>query len=210
MTDAPASAEGRRPSMLARALSAWGDLRGSIKDELAQTPSEPTVFAWLMIALVIGGLAATPAEVLAPPPPGLAPMPGMGFVVSVTLAPLVWYAIAALAGLIVRSMGGARSYREHRAIWFWQALVTLPVQVAIAMLTLPLTVAVGSGAAGALDLVGGVVSLVVLWRFYAASEDWGAMMADRKRMVLAVVYGVFVAILALAALLSALGVLVPA
>lgn len=181
--------------MIPRALAAWGDLRGSIRAELAEKPSEPTVFAWLMIALALVGLASIPAEMLAPLPEGAERMPGLGFAVSVTLAPLVWYALAAIAGLIIRSLGGARSYGEHRAIWFWQALVTMPVSVAAELLRLPLETAAGPAAGLALSLAAGAASLLVFWRFYAAAEDWPAMLANRHRRTLAYLYAGLLALL---------------
>ena len=210
MSDAPAAPlpgpAARRAPMLARAVNAWGDLSGSIRAELAADPGEAKVFAWLMISLAVAGLCALPLEMFGPLPEGAERTPGMGFAVSLTFAPLIWYAVAGLAGMMVRSLGGALSYAGHRIVWFWQALVMTPVAAAVALLELPLQT-LGLGVVnGVLDIGGGLLSLYVLWRFYRAVEDWPEMLSDRFRLIVAGFYLLVILLLVGWALVSALEV----
>ena len=195
LSGAGAGGATRRAPMLARSVNAWGDLSGSIRAELAADPSEAKIFAWLMIALGLEGLAKLPMELAGPLAPGAERMPGIGFALSLTVAPLFWYLLAWIAGAMVRSLGGTGSYRDHRAIWFWQGLVMLPVSAATTLLELPLRTAGFGWAPGALSLVSAFLSLLVFWRFYRATEDWGRMLADRRRMIAAAIYLLAIALL---------------
>ncbi|MGG7565551.1 hypothetical protein ACQ5SO_05245 [Rhodovulum sp. DZ06] len=194
MSDAAADpARARRPLMIPRALRAWGDLGGSVREELDANPSEPQVFAWLMIALAVHGVVAVPGEMLLPGMGGEA-MPGIAFATSVTLAPLLWYGISALVGAAIRAMGGKLSYGGHRVVWFWFALVMLPVMLVQEMLALPAALAGLTVLGDVLDILAAAAGLWVLVSFYRAAEDWGAMRADRKRFVLGLVYTALVAL----------------
>lgn len=197
----------RRPLMIPRALAAWGDLGASVREEIEAKPSEPTAFAWLMIALALGGLAATPAEILLPAPGG-EPMPGLAFATAVTLAPLFWFLLSALCGAAIRSMGGTLSYAQHRIVWFWLALVTMPVSLASQMLRLPAALAGMEMAADVVEILAAAAWLLVFVAFYRAAEDWGAILSNRGRfargmvftlLALGLVAGIIIAITQLAA-----------
>ena len=170
---ARSTAPARRPGMIPRALAAWGDLGGSIRAELAAEPKEATVFAWMMIALALTGLAQLPAELLLPAPAGMERAPGAGFAVRVTLAPLMFYAIAGISGLIGRLLGGTLGYFGHRVVWFWFLLVMAPPMLAAALLQLPLHALAGPVVAGIPQIAVSLLSLYVLWRFFAAARGRG-------------------------------------
>ena len=119
-----------RPGMLLGIGRFYHDPRGSVRAVRSTQPRESTMLAWLMIGLAIvllGQLVALSAQV----PVGseaFLPRAGAAVFSLIFLAPLVWYALAAMATLVARAFRGDGSWRDGRLAVFWANLVAAPVQ----------------------------------------------------------------------------------
>jgi hypothetical protein len=130
--------------VLWRMLGAWADLRGSMRAELARGPSEGRLLFYVMLSGLIWFIGRIAMLVYGPLGPTIAPHQlagwvGLEFISSVLFRTLVFYALAALAGLIARAAGGGGGWRDSRAALFWAALVSAPVILAGILLSLLLT-----------------------------------------------------------------------
>jgi hypothetical protein len=118
----------RRLPMIPRALAAWGDLRGAMRAELDERPPDGRLLGYLMVALLIVWVSAIPLrlkDAVGDPDASI----GMGFVATVFMAPLLFYAIAVLLKWCAPAFGGSAGFYEHRLALFWGLLVATPVQV---------------------------------------------------------------------------------
>lgn len=114
--------------MIPRALAAWGDLRGAMRAELDERPPDGRLLGYLMVALLINWVSAIPLR-LKDQVEDVNAAIGMGFVATVFMAPLIFYALAVLMTWSARAFGGKAGYYEHRLALFWGFLVAMPVIV---------------------------------------------------------------------------------
>lgn len=128
---------------VARVLTAWLDMRASMRSILDTDPGEGRILSFAMISGVVL-FAAQVLELYAiaarselrggPDPMEVA----SGFMALVIVRPLMLYALAGLVGLVARAAGGQGSWRDTRAAVCWAAVVQAPVSF---VLTLPNVVA---------------------------------------------------------------------
>lgn len=130
-----------RPSeagFVARLLTAWMDLRVSMRSILDSEPGEGRILMFAMthgvivFAAYVLGVAAEAA-----PLPGddmrLDAKVAAGFTAYIILRPLLLYAIAAGFRLALKGFGGTASWRESRAAVCWAAVVSAPVSFVLAL-----------------------------------------------------------------------------
>ena len=113
------------------------------------------MLAWLMIGLVIvllGQLVALSAEIPADSEAFL-PRAGAAVFSLIFLAPLIWFALAALATLVAKAFRGQGSWRDGRLAVFWANLVSAPVQ-AISIVGAQHAEALGAEAAAVISHIG--------------------------------------------------------
>lgn len=127
-----------RPGPLWRILTAWGDLRGSMRTLLAGEPREGTLLAMALGSSAIWALGRLMQLWFSPAAAELGPEPLVGragdeIVAALFYRPLMLYAVAGFAGLVARVCGSRASWRESRAATFWAALVAAPVALLAAL-----------------------------------------------------------------------------
>lgn len=111
-------------------LRGWRNPRGLMREKLGQGVREDRALAVLMGACLLFFVAQWPRlsreAFLAPEVPLEARMGGalMGWVF---IAPLVMYALAALAHLVARAFGGRGTWYGARLALFWSLLVLSPL-----------------------------------------------------------------------------------
>ncbi|MEM9783719.1 MAG: YIP1 family protein [Pseudomonadota bacterium] len=123
----------------ARVLTAWFDLRQSMRGILATDPPEGRILMFAMLhglilfaayALEVGAEAARfinlPSQTFQQQA-SLSAKVAAGFTAFLILRPLFLYALAGVSGLVARWAGGRASWREGRAAVCWAALVSAPV-----------------------------------------------------------------------------------
>jgi len=121
----------RDPSLTERIVSAWGDLRGSMRALLAAGPSEGFLLFLAMLSgliLLLGNLAVLwlgPAGAMAPD--AIVMRVGAEVVGALFYRTLGLYLVAGLGWALARAFGGVGSGRDSRAALFWAALVAAPV-----------------------------------------------------------------------------------
>jgi len=130
--------------VLWRMLGAWADLRASMRAELDRDPSEGRVLFYAMFSGLIWFIGRYAVLVYGPlgpviPQDEFLGRVGLEFVSAIFFRTLALYALAALAGLIARAVGGSGGWRDSRAALFWAALVAAPVILAATLLSLLLT-----------------------------------------------------------------------
>lgn len=125
----------REGGLVWRVLSAWADLRGSLRAELDRNPTEGRLLYYAVLSGLIwflGRAALVAWGPLAPtyPPEEFRARLAAELISSVFFRTLALYALAALAGAIARAAGGTGGWRDSRAALFWAALVAAPAILA--------------------------------------------------------------------------------
>lgn len=129
--------------MVERLLTAWNDLRGSMRWLLSRDPREGTLLAMAMASGVIAFLGRAGALWLSPEAAELGEAALRGrlqneLAAALFFRTLMLYLVAGLAGLVARAFGGHGSWKASRAATFWAALLAAPVLAAGELLAAPL------------------------------------------------------------------------
>ncbi|MGB0411219.1 MAG: hypothetical protein ACPGFA_06510 [Pikeienuella sp.] len=122
-----------------RILDAYADMRSSTRDFIKSRPSEARLLFLALLSDVIFFLARSISMVVAPPVEVQASLPefvGLGIIVAFLLRTSLFYIIAVLARIISIPFGGKGGWYETRCGVFWAALVSAPVELVGALLTL--------------------------------------------------------------------------
>ena len=129
----------RSQGLVADIAAAWGDLRGSIRRQIALNPPESRLLAYVYVAGLIGFIAGLPGAYLHAEGLGedgsLAGVIAGRLFAAAFVAPLILYGIAALSRLVARCVGGTGSYKSARIAFFWALLVVTPVVILNGLLT---------------------------------------------------------------------------
>lgn len=123
---------------LNRILDAYADMRASTRDFILTYPSEARLLMLALLSDVIFFLARSISMVVAPPPEVQASLPqfvGLAVVLAFLLRTASFYVIAAAATIISRPFGGVGSWHDTRCGVFWAALVSAPIEVIGALMT---------------------------------------------------------------------------
>ncbi|MGF1553450.1 MAG: YIP1 family protein [Paracoccaceae bacterium] len=172
---------------IARVLTAWLDLRASMRSILASNPSEGRILSFAMLSGVVlfAGRALALLSGTERLPQGV-PMEAAfasGLLFQVIAWPLVLFGLAALIASIARAVGGRGGWREPRAAVAWAAIVQAPADV---LLTLPVALGgVPQAVASVLGALSAFVFAAVLSFCIAEAHEF-----SRVRTVFAVLGGV--------------------
>lgn len=126
-------------SYVDRILDAYADMRSSTRDFIATRPSEARLLFLALLSDVIFFLARSISMVVAPPAEVQAGLPefvGLGIVVAFLMRTSLFYVIAVLARIISIPFGGRGGWYATRCGVFWAALVSAPVELVGALMTL--------------------------------------------------------------------------
>ena len=151
-----------RTGVVVRVLTAWVDLRGTMRAVMEAGPSEGTLLAFAMASGMLRFLGRLAELWLGPEAVRagrdlLLSRIGAEFAGAMVFRVLALYALALLLWVGVRAAGGAGGPRPTRIALFWSALVAAPVMLAATLAGL------GAGAAGlALELAAGLAFAVAL------------------------------------------------
>lgn len=148
-------------SLIPDIIESWRHPRRMVRRHLDRPPSEPFVFTFLFVFLLIAFVAQWPqaarASFLQPDVPLFQRLLASGLGLMATIP--VWYGLAALSHLVARAFGGRGGWYGSRVVLFWALAVVSP-----AMLLQGLTAGLlGSGVQS--GIVGGAVAVafVILW-----------------------------------------------
>ena len=146
--------------LLWRVLSAWADLRHSMRAELKRQPTEGRLLYYAVLSGLIWFLGRAALLAWGPLAPTLAPAEfrarlAAELVSSVFFRTLALYVLAAVGGAIARAAGGRGSWRDSRAALFGAALVAAPAILAAHLLSVLLT-----GVPGQAGAVAGMLGAV--------------------------------------------------
>lgn len=122
-----------------RILDAYADMRSSTRAFIASRPSEARLLFLALLSDVIFFLARSISMVVAPPAEVQASLPefiGLGVFVAFLLRTSLFYVIAAAAKIISWPFGGRGGWYETRCGVFWAALVSAPIELFGALMTL--------------------------------------------------------------------------
>lgn len=140
-----------------RIWDAYADMRLSTRELIASNPSEARLLLFALVSDIAFFLARSISMVVKAPPEVAAVMPeriGLWLIGSLFLRTALFYLIAAAACVIARAFGGRASWRETRIGVFWAALVSAPIEIVGA--------AISVGVAG-LGWSAGAMGGVSLW-----------------------------------------------
>ena len=123
---------------LDRIIDAYADMRASTRSFIKTNPSEARLLFLALLSDVIFFLARSISMVVAPPVEIQASLPhyvGFGVVVAFLIRTSLFYVIAALAKVASYPFGGRGSWYHTRCAVFWAALVSAPIELIGAILT---------------------------------------------------------------------------
>lgn len=132
----------KRDSYAARILDAYVDMRRSTRAFIEIGPSEARLLFLALLSDVIFLMARSLSMVIAPPQEVATALPlkfGAVLIVAFLLRTSIFYVSAALATAGSRVFGGRGSWYETRCAVFWAALVSAPVEVFGAAVSVTLT-----------------------------------------------------------------------
>ena len=123
-----------QPGLPWRVLSAWGDLRASIRSLIASGPTEARLLLiamlsgliWFLQMVMLYRMGAVGADLQGDE---VTAFFAAQFMAAIFFRTLMLYAVAGLLGLVLRKLGGAGGWAETRAAVFWAFLVTAPVRL---------------------------------------------------------------------------------
>ena len=123
---------------LDRILDAYVDMRSSTRSFIETKPSEARLLFLALLSDVIFFLARSISMVVAPPVEIQASLPAyvsFGVVVAFLIRTSLFYVIAVLAKSASYPFGGRGSWYDTRCAVFWAALVSAPIEMIGAILT---------------------------------------------------------------------------
>lgn len=123
---------------LDRIVDAYADMRSSTRSFIKTKPSEARLLFLALLSDVIFFLARSISMVVAPPVEVQASLPefvGLGVVIAFLIRTSLFYVIAALARIASYPFGGRGSWYDTRCAVFWAALVSAPIELIGAILT---------------------------------------------------------------------------
>ncbi|NNU80743.1 YIP1 family protein [Halovulum dunhuangense] len=171
----------RRAGLLADILSAYPDLRGSIRTKLDQAPRDAQLLILIFLAAGIGFVAGLPAareQALAvEEPDALTGVLAGRLFAAIFITPLVLFALAALSHVAARIFGGRGSFWSARLALVWAVIVALPLLVVSAALDPILGAALGAYGVGLSTILSTVAGFGFLWIwavFLAETEGFRA------------------------------------
>lgn len=156
-------------------LATWTQPRTVFRRRLGTAPREDRALAVLMAACLLLFVARWPALAReaqlaagAPQAPGLQALLGIHLFALIFMAPLLFYALAGLAHLIARALGGQGSGFSSRMALFWALLAVAPLALLQGL------VAGLIGAGPALTATGAAVGLgfLALWLMFLHEAHW--------------------------------------
>ena len=102
-----------------------------MRSHLAQGAGEERALAWVMIACGLFFVAQLPGlsreAHLNPEGPPFEALAGGAFLGSVLIAPLIFYALAALSRVVAKLFGGKGSWLHARLALFWSLMAVTPL-----------------------------------------------------------------------------------
>lgn len=121
----------RHPGLILGVARFFHDPRGSMRGVLQSRPSEGRLLAYAFLAagLLLAGRIATMTVAARGGAADLLPQVAAQTASMLFFVPLVYYMLAALGTAVAKAFGGAGSWRDGRAAFFWAALVSAPVVV---------------------------------------------------------------------------------
>jgi len=123
-----------------RVLGAWADLRGAMRAEIDQVPSEGRLLFYLVLSQIVWLIGRLMALTFGPLGPAYSSddlaSAASGQVASLFFRLLLMYGVAALGHGLARAFGGTGGWRDSRAALFWAALVAAPAMLAATLLSL--------------------------------------------------------------------------
>lgn len=123
---------------LDRIVDAYADMRASTRSFIVTRPSEARLLFLALLSDVIFFLARSISMVVAPPIEVQASLPhfvGLGVVIAFLFRTSLFYVIAAIAKVASYPFGGRGSWYDTRCAVFWAALVSAPIEMIGAILT---------------------------------------------------------------------------
>ncbi|MEM9046548.1 MAG: hypothetical protein AAGC81_17845 [Pseudomonadota bacterium] len=129
-----------QPGLPWRVLSAWGDLRASMRSLIASGVTEARLLVIAMLSGLIWFLQEVMLYRLGEAGQGLvgdevSAYFAAQFMAAIFFRTLMLYGVAGLFGLVLRKLGGQGSWVDTRAALFWAFLVTAPVRLALTLLS---------------------------------------------------------------------------
>lgn len=121
-----------------RIVDAYADMRSSTRSFMATKPSEARLLFLALLSDVIFFLARSISMVVAPPAEVQASLPefvGLGVVIAFLIRTSLFYVIAAIARIASYPFGGRGGWYDTRCAVFWAALVSAPIELIGAILT---------------------------------------------------------------------------
>lgn len=119
-------------------VDAYVDMRASTRSFIKTRPSEARLLFLALLSDVIFFLARSISMVVAPPVEVQASLPhyvSFGIVIAFLIRTSLFYVIAAIARIVSYPFGGRGSWYDTRCAVFWAALVSAPIEVVGAILT---------------------------------------------------------------------------
>ncbi|MFQ5438178.1 MAG: hypothetical protein ACE5DK_05015 [Paracoccaceae bacterium] len=129
----------RRNTLSLRVVRAWFHFSGSIDSLILMRPGEGYLFFLLMLSNMSFFLSWTLKAVIVPEQGGVALIStrvGLLALASIFVRTGLMYLLAMLAGAISRLLGGRGTWRNTRIALFWADLVSAPIGVAAAVLSI--------------------------------------------------------------------------
>ncbi|MEM8793125.1 MAG: hypothetical protein AAGE80_16010 [Pseudomonadota bacterium] len=161
-----------QPGLPWRVLTAWGNLRGSIRSlvDCELTEARLVVIAmlsgliWYLQTVMLFRLGATGADLVGDE---VTAFFAAQFIVAIFFRTLMLYGVAGLFGLVLRKRGGEGSWIETRAAVFWAFLVTAPVRLVLMLLSTAVAAEMSPTAGLAIGQAGQLLLVIVLSIFLA-------------------------------------------
>lgn len=137
MTDTQEGITGLRPSITARVVRSYFDMRATTEQLLSERPSEARLLMFILISNMIFTMSWALKTLVAPTSAATASMGSdivLWVVVALMLRTSAIYALALLVGGIAKILGGKATLAETRAGVLWGVFVSTPIGFAIAVL----------------------------------------------------------------------------
>ncbi|MEM7267917.1 MAG: hypothetical protein AAF401_01550 [Pseudomonadota bacterium] len=121
-----------------RIIDAYADMRSSTRSFIETFPSEGRLLFLALLSDVIFFVARSISLVVSPPEEVQATLPefiGLGLIAAFLFRTSLFYIIAAAANILSKPFGGTGTWYESRCGVFWAAMVSAPIELVGALLT---------------------------------------------------------------------------